>query len=113
MRAIFRGASPAVRLVGRCEENFYSSMGTSNSGTSLMTDQTDVLAQLSSALAARTAAVQGSIAAIRLADERHLTGTLWQPDIVVTSEQSLPKREEFELILRGGSAVAARVVGRD
>ena len=78
-----------------------------------MTDQTDILAQLSRALVAHAAAVEGSIATIRLLGERHLSGMFWQPDIVITSEQSLPRREEFELILRGGSAAAARVVGRD
>src|SRR3989454_7504393 len=82
-----------------------------------MTDQADVLAQLSTALAARVAAVRGAIVAIRLPGERHLTGTLWQPDVVVASEQSLPKRNEFELIMPGGSAqgatVSAKVAGRD
>jgi len=82
-----------------------------------MTDQADVLAQLSNALAARVAAVRGAIVAIRLPGERHLTGTLWQPDVVVASEQSLPKRNEFELIMPGGSAqggtVSAKVAGRD
>lgn len=78
-----------------------------------MTEQTDLLAQLSNALAARAAAVEGAIVAIRLPDERHLSGTVWQPEVVVASEQSLPKRDDFELVVAGGSAVAARVVGRD
>jgi S1-C subfamily serine protease len=78
-----------------------------------MTDQTDFLAQLSSALAARVAAVEGAIAAIWLSDQRHLTGTFWQPDVVVASEQSLPKRDDFELVVPGGSALTAKVVGRD
>jgi S1-C subfamily serine protease len=76
-------------------------------------NQPNVLAQLSSALADRAAAAQELIAAIRIADGTHLTGMLRQPDLVVTSEQSLPKRDEFELILRGGLRAAARVVGRD
>jgi S1-C subfamily serine protease len=42
-----------------------------------------------------------------------LTGTLRQPYIVIASEQSLPRREELELSLLGGSAVTARVIGRD
>src|SRR5207244_1269535 len=66
---------------------------------------------------ARWAAVRGAIVAIRLPGERHLTGTLWQPDVVVASEQSLPKRNELELIMPGGSAqggtVSAKVAGRD
>jgi S1-C subfamily serine protease len=75
--------------------------------------QTDLLPQLSSVLAARAAAVGGAITAIRLSGRRHLTGTLWQPDVVVASEQSLPKRDDFELVVPGGSEETARVVGRD
>jgi len=82
-----------------------------------MTDQANVLAQLSNAVAARVVAVRGAIAAIRLPGERHLTGTLWQTDVVVASEQSLPKRDEFELVMPGGvpqgGTVGAKVAGRD
>src|SRR5213078_1228899 len=51
------------------------------------------LEQFSDALAAHAAAARGAVAAIRLSETRHLTGTLWQPDVVVASEQSLPKRD--------------------
>jgi S1-C subfamily serine protease len=78
-----------------------------------MSDQADRLTQLSSDLAARAAALQGTAAAIRLSQERHLTGTFWQPDVVIASEQSLPRREEFELVLPGGSAATAKLAGRD
>src|SRR5436309_14936280 len=109
------GKAPAFRPVGRTEGNSYSPSHTGSEN--LMTDQADVLAQLSNALAARVAAVRGAIVAIRLPGERHLTGTLWQPDVVVASEQSLPKRNEFELIMPGGFAqgatVSAKVAGRD
>src|SRR3989454_8099650 len=75
------------------------------------------LEQFSDALAAHAAAARRAVAAIRLSERRHLTGTLWQPDVVVASEQSLPKRNEFELIMPGGSAqgatVSAKVAGRD
>ena len=74
---------------------------------------TDLLQQFSSALAARAAAVQGAIAAVRLAHGRHLSATLWQPDVAVASEQSLPGRDEFELVLAGGAVVKARLAGRD
>jgi len=78
-----------------------------------MTDPTNLLEQLSGALAARATAVRGAIAAIRFSEQRHLTGTLWQPDVVVASEQSLPKRDEFELIVADSSPVNATVAGRD
>src|SRR2546427_10836957 len=71
------------------------------------------LEQFSDALAAHAAAARGAVAAIRLSETRHLTGTLWQPDVVIASEQSLPKRDEFELIVAGGAVVNAKVPGRD
>src|SRR6266576_6823178 len=78
-----------------------------------MTDQADLWAQFSSALAARAEAAKNAIVAIRLAHGRHITGTLWRSDIVVTSEQSLPRNDDFELVAAGGSVVTARIAGRD
>jgi S1-C subfamily serine protease len=78
-----------------------------------MTDQADFLAQFSNALAARTQAAKTTIVAIGLAHGRHITGMVWQSDIVVASEQSLPRKDEFELIAPGGSALTARMAGRD
>src|SRR4051812_6209135 len=74
---------------------------------------TPILEQLSAALAERAAAVQPSLAGIRLHHGRHLTATLWQPDVAVASEQSLPRREEFDLVAAGGTVVKARLAGRD
>lgn len=74
---------------------------------------TDALTQLSSALAARTDAARAAIAAIALSDDRYLSATLWQDELIVASEQSLPKRESFELLLPGGSGASANIVGRD
>jgi len=79
-----------------------------------MTDQADILSQFSIAMSSRVAAANAWIAAIRLSPAgRHITGTVWQPDVIVTSEQSLSKRDEFELVAAGGSVTSARVVGRD
>jgi S1-C subfamily serine protease len=74
---------------------------------------TDLLEQFSDALAARAASVQGALAAIRASDGRHLTGTLWQSDVLVASEQSLPQRDEYEVIVAGGAALKAKPAGRD
>ena len=38
---------------------------------------------------------------------------LWQSGIVVASEQSLPRRDEFELVAPGGAVVTAKIAGRD
>jgi S1-C subfamily serine protease len=74
---------------------------------------TELLEQFSSELAARTAALQGATAAIRRARERHLSAIVWRPDVVVASEQSLPERDEFELVMPGGTQAAAKLAGRD
>jgi len=78
-----------------------------------MVDRATNLAQFSSALVERSAAANSAIAAIRLSDNRHITGTLWRPDVVIASEQSLPERDEFELVLAGGSTIKAKTAGSD
>jgi S1-C subfamily serine protease len=74
-----------------------------------MVDRTNILAQFSSALVERSVAANSAIAAIRLREGRHMTGMLWRPDAVITSEQSLPEREEFELLTADGSAIKAKI----
>jgi S1-C subfamily serine protease len=78
-----------------------------------MTDQTDPLAQFSNALAARAEAAKSAVVAIRLAHGRHITGMVWRSEIVVASEQSLPRKDDFELVGSGGSVLTARIAGRD
>jgi S1-C subfamily serine protease len=78
-----------------------------------MTEQSDLLVQFSNALVARAALAKGAVAAIRLAHGRHITGMLWQSGLVVASEQSLPRKEEFELVAPGGAVVTAKLAGRD
>ena len=78
-----------------------------------MSEQADLLGQFSNALAARAEAAKDAVVAVRLAHERHVTGMLWQSGIVVTSEQALPRRDDFELVAPGGSVVTARIAGRD
>jgi len=73
----------------------------------------NLLTRLSSDLAARTAALQGAAAAIRLSRGRHISAIVWQPAVAVTSEQSLPERDEFDLVLPGGVEARARLAGRD
>jgi S1-C subfamily serine protease len=74
---------------------------------------TDHLVQFSDALAARVESTKPAAVAIRLAHERFVTGIVWQSDVVVASEQSLPRREEFEVVMTGGTATTAKVAGRD
>src|SRR5260221_5490054 len=42
-----------------------------------------------------------------------MTGTVWRSEIVVASEQSLPRKDEFEIVAPGGSVQTARIAGRD
>ena len=78
-----------------------------------MTDQADLLAEFSNALAKRAEAAKNAIVAVRLAHGRHLTGMVWRSEIVVASEQSLPRKDDFELVAAGGAVVAASMAGRD
>jgi S1-C subfamily serine protease len=78
-----------------------------------MTDQADPLAQFSNALATRAEAAKIAVVAIRLAHERHITGMLWRSEIVVASEQSLPRIDDFEVVAPGGPILTARIAGRD
>jgi S1-C subfamily serine protease len=78
-----------------------------------MTDQADLLAQFSNALAARAEAAKNAVVAIRLAHERHVTGMVWRSEIIVASEQSLPRTDDFEVVAPGGSVLTATIAGRD
>lgn len=78
-----------------------------------MTNQADLLGQFSNALATRAEAAKNAVVAIRLAHERHMTGMVWRSGIVVASEQSLPQKDDFQLVAAGGAVVTAKVAGRD
>src|ERR1700719_4296442 len=78
-----------------------------------MTDQADLLAEFSNALAKRAEAAKNAIVAVRLAHGRYITGIVWRPEIVVVSEQSLPGKDDFELVAAGGAVVTASMAGRD
>ena len=78
-----------------------------------MANQSDILTQFSNALTERNTAARGGIAAIQLAGARHLTGTIWQSDLLVASEQSLPKRDKFDVVLPDGGTSEAMLAGRD
>ena len=73
----------------------------------------DLLTQFSAALAERVAAARGLVAGIHMRGHSLHSGTLWRKDVVVASEQALPKAEEAEVVLVDGGTFAARVAGRD
>lgn len=78
-----------------------------------MANQSDILEQFSNALAARAGAARDAVTAIRVSAARHLTGTVWRSDLLVASEQALPKRDKFDIVLPGGGAGEAQLAGRD
>jgi S1-C subfamily serine protease len=70
------------------------------------------LTALSASLAARAAAGASLVVALG-SDDRLRTGLLWQSDLVVASEQVLPRRDSFPAVLPGGDKASASLVGRD
>lgn len=78
-----------------------------------MTDHAGPVAQFSSMLAAQVKAAENAVVAIRSGRGRHISGMVWRDGVVVTSEQSLPRGDEFELVAVGGAAQTATVAGRD
>src|ERR1700694_1250306 len=78
-----------------------------------MNDQADLLTHFSNALASRAELAKNAVVAIRLAHGRHMTGMVWRSGIIVASEQSLPRNDDFEVVAAGGSVLTASSAGRD
>jgi S1-C subfamily serine protease len=71
----------------------------------------ETLEHLSEALADRVQAASRFVVAIRTG-RRDRSGILWRADVVVTSEQVLPRGTDFRLVYNG-KELAARLAGRD
>lgn len=78
-----------------------------------MSESANVLVQLSEALIGHRAAAARLVAATRIGSHRFISSVLWSPDALVTSEQSLPPRKDFDVVLPGGEIVPAKLAGRD
>jgi S1-C subfamily serine protease len=74
---------------------------------------TQVLSGLSDAIAGLVDQAAPMLAAIRTTPGRHISGIIWQPDLVITADQLLPARDGYTVVLAGGILVAARPAGRD
>ncbi len=72
---------------------------------------TNMLPDLSDALADRAAAATALLASVRIG-ERGLSGIAWRGDLVVTSDQALPDADAYTVERSGGRAPAT-LVGRD
>lgn len=72
----------------------------------------DVLAQLSGAIRSAVESAKDSTIAVRNAERQSISALVWEPEVVVTSEQAMGSREEYELV-REGTATTGRIVARD
>ena len=78
-----------------------------------MTPSSNPLAALSNALADQVAQAAPRVVALQMRHGRHLTATVWRADLVIASEQSLPRRDRFPVTLSDGTETEAQVLGRD
>jgi S1-C subfamily serine protease len=72
----------------------------------------DMIEQFSSGLAGRIAAAAPFVVGIRTG-QRPTSGILWRADVVVASEQMLPRDAGALKVVRGGQTVGATLAGRD
>lgn len=77
-----------------------------------MTNPT-AFAALSQAIEATAREAAPRVAGLEWSGRHHISGILWQPGVLVTSEQSLPDAEGYTAVLPGGDRVAATLAGRD
>lgn len=73
----------------------------------------NALAELSEAVVSQVAAAARMLTAIRVGHNRHVTGIIWQRDLVLTSDQALPAQDNYTLVLPGGTLAAARPARRN
>ena len=76
-------------------------------------DTPDLLTAVSKAVASRGAAARPFAAGIRMRGHSPRSGTLWRKDVVVASEQALPRGDDAEVELAAGGTFAAHIAGRD
>lgn len=71
------------------------------------------LSQVSDAIMGLTAAAAPALTAIRVGQNRQVTGFLWRGDLVVTTDQALPAAGTYTVVLSNGALVPARPGPRD
>jgi S1-C subfamily serine protease len=77
-----------------------------------MSTEANPVSRLAQAIEAQVAAARGLAVAVRNASHRHISATLWQ-GAVVTSEQAVGDRDEYEVVTASGTTAKARIAGRD
>ncbi|MGE0224107.1 MAG: S1C family serine protease [Acetobacteraceae bacterium] len=71
------------------------------------------LPAFSAELADIVASAAPLLVAIRIGQNRHITGIHWHSDTVVTADQALPALESYTLVMSNGALAAARPGPRD
>jgi S1-C subfamily serine protease len=77
------------------------------------TAATQLLAQLSDAMAGQVGAAAPWVTAIRVGANRHIAGILWRADVVVTCDQALPAQDSYSIVVSAGGLLAGRAARRD
>ena len=78
-----------------------------------MSSAAQVMNQLSNAIETRSAEGARLVVAIRNSARQHVSGILWRADAVITSEQAVGRRDQYEIVTSQGEIAKAQVVGRD
>jgi S1-C subfamily serine protease len=74
---------------------------------------TQLLSQVSESITAMVANIAPLLTAIRVGQNRHVTGFLWRSDIIVTSDQALPAAASYTIVLSSGALISAQPGPRD
>ena len=74
---------------------------------------TNFLSQVSESVTLLVARVAPLLAAIRVGQNRHVTGFLWRNDLVITTDQALPAGAAYSIVLSNGALTSARPGPRD
>lgn len=74
---------------------------------------TRLLSQVSESITILVANAAPLLTAIRIGQNRHVTGFLWRGDLVVTSDQALPAAAGYTIVLSSGALISAQPGPRD
>jgi S1-C subfamily serine protease len=74
---------------------------------------TQLLSQLSESITILVANAAPVLTAIRIGQNRHVTGFLWRGDLVVTTDQALPAAAGYTIVLSSGALISAQPGPRD
>ena len=74
---------------------------------------TQLLSQVSGSIALLVASAAPMLTAVRVGQNRHISGFIWGSDLVVTSDQALPAAAGYTIVLSSGALISARPGPRD